>query len=143
MLKQLRRQRGKSGKEMIVRDKTGSSDCSNHRIDATETQRVPHLGGEIGVEYQGKLFFFFFLTRDYTEIYLKVQSIQYRYLGDMFHWWETNLVLHIIRTTMMFKLFHMQPNKKTQFRPATQAVQELCFQGCAVVEVTAPSWQEV
>ena len=60
MLKQLRRQRGKSGKEMIVRDKTGSSDCSNHRIDATETQRVPHLGGEIGVEYQGKLFFFFF-----------------------------------------------------------------------------------
>lgn len=88
-------------------------------------------------------FVFFFFTRDYTEIYLKVQSIQYRYLGDMFHWWETNLVLHIIRTTMMFKLFHMQPNKKTQFRPATQAVQELCFQGCAVVEVTAPSWQEV
>ena len=60
----------------------------------------------------------------------------------MFHWWETNLVLHIIRTTVIFKLFHMQPNKKMQFKPATQVVQELCFQGCGALEVTAPSLQE-
>ena len=51
MLKQLTRQRGKSDKEMIVIDKTGSSDCSNDRRNATETQRVPHLGGEVGVDY--------------------------------------------------------------------------------------------
>lgn len=44
---------------------------------------------------------------------------------------------------MIFKLFHTQPNKKTQFKPATQVVQELCFQGCGVLEVTAPSLQEV
>lgn len=64
MLKQLTRQRGKSDKEMIVIDKTGSSDSSKHRMDATETQRVPHLGGEIGVEYQGKLFFYKRLHRN-------------------------------------------------------------------------------
>ena len=47
---------------MIVIDKIGSSDCSNHKMDAIET-RVPHLGGEVrGVKHQG--IFFFFLTRD-------------------------------------------------------------------------------
>lgn len=64
MLKQLTRQRGKSDKEMIVIDKTGSSDSSKHRMDAQKHREFPILVEKLEWNIKENFFFYKRLHRN-------------------------------------------------------------------------------